>query len=252
MTRTGIARSTAAIALTSALLAPAALPATTPSTAPLVELGVPVSITGTPDRPDLWRIAPVVRTGDRVQIAFDNTLSGRSVDLCLMQPVDDFGLDNEVEAACDDDREVGISGSSRDRVTITYARATGQPILRVASLYDRVTDYSFTVERVIPKVALGTTLSSSTRTRVSVRGNARFGDNTPVSDGYVAQLRYRPPGARAFTRVLSTGSFRGGSVLLQGRIPGTAVGKRVGLQLCVLGDAQEALACAARTVRVRR
>lgn len=228
------------------------LGATSPSTAPTVAIGEPVSITGVPDNPDLWRLGFVLRTGDRVQIAFDNSENETDADLCLLGPVDDFGLDSEVEtsrcARLWDGTWVGVEGNHRYRATLTYGRPSGSGFLRVASLYDRVTNYSFTIERVIPKIVLGTVYRAAVSRRFTYRVAARRGDRTRVANGTRGVLQWRFVGGRTF-RNLSAARATSGLLTFKALLPARTRGKRVQLRSCARVSGQN-LGCIVRTLRV--
>lgn len=249
--RIKLAGSALAVICAGGLGGSSAFGAITPSTAPTVSVGVPFSITGTPDQPDLWRLDTIVRSGDKVQFAVDASAAESTMRLCLMGPTDDFGEDAEVDASCDNDVDPNISSGSLKRVTATYRRATGQPILRVSSLFDAATTYTITIERIIPKISLGTTIGSSVKRTFGYTLNGRLGDNTPVPDGTRATLKWRLAGTSAKPRSLAAVASVGGAFKFRATLPKRVIGKRVVLRACALGSDGAELKCLSKTVRVR-
>lgn len=159
MQRTALAATVVSAAQAALLLLGGAQPAwavdnTAPSRAEPVSVGVPFKAVTPNSGPDLWRLNHVVAPGERLQIAVDNTQGSERLTVCVIGPTDDFGYDSEVNAACGgDSTALGVVREGRSaRLTLTYQRAAGQPILRFSSYFDRVTAYNATVEAVLPPV----------------------------------------------------------------------------------------------------
>lgn len=227
-----------------ALVAPAAraIDNTVPSKAPVVSVGVPFTATEPNGKPDVWRLDQVVRTGDTVQLAVDNTQGSQSLNVCLLGPTDDFGYDNEVGAVgCgglfdDSAADFVVSEGRSDRASATYIRSTGTPLIRMSSLFDRVNSYTATVESITTLINIGAVAPPTAIGRTfSFAATLRHGDNSPVGDGTAAALEWRKgrgaPGPTAFTRIASATSV-GGQVLFQATLPPEAA-KRVQLRACV-------------------
>lgn len=142
----------AMLALVSATPA-SAINNTAPSRAVVISVGTPFSAVQPNAGADLWRLDRSVAPGERFQIAIDNTRGEDDLTVCVIGPTDDFGYDAEVEAACDTSRSTAVGEVNEGRsarLTLTYQRGAGQPLLRFSSASDRVTTYSATVEAVIP------------------------------------------------------------------------------------------------------
>jgi len=137
------------------LLAPAAALAadnTAPSRALPVQIATPFSGSEANGKPDLWRLESGAQANDRVQMAIDNTQGSQSLSVCLLANVDDFGYDAEVDDACDDDdtNKVTVAAGRSARLTAIYTRTPGAILLRASSLYDRVNNYTITIEQITP------------------------------------------------------------------------------------------------------
>ncbi len=238
-----------------------------PSSAPLLDLGVPFagSWFGTPDAEDdrsarhWWRIGPVVRTGDSVQVAIDNSGSPYTLRPCLVAPTDDFGADDELRK-CGSFFDGSISGGRQDRQTIRYSGPTGQPFLvLVTSRVDSPQEdsdsggYSATIENIVSRVNIGAVPPRSVKRSFAYRATLRYGDNTPAADGTLGVLQWRRArgysGPKAF-RTLASASSIGGALRFAAKIP-KRVTKRLQLRACVSQPGGTPRCTRATTVKVR-
>ena len=148
------------LALAAALAAPvAAVAATTPGTAPAVAVGVPFTGTVTDAGADLWRLSDEVRRNEKAQMLIDNRDGSGPLTVCLLGPVGDAGLADELAqtgcGATDGPRYAGsvaVAAGDRDRLSIPYPRPTGRPLIRI-SRPSGAGRYAVTVERVIRPTA---------------------------------------------------------------------------------------------------
>lgn len=215
-----------------------------PSSAVTVQPGVPFSGTwkGTPKlhggfRSHWWRLAPLLRTGDTVQVAVDNTAPEFSSFFCLIPPVDEFGADSAQEA-CEDIATV-VSRGRLSRLSLTYNGATGQPFFVALADSDAAQDddggpYTATIESITTRVNIGSVPPARVERTFSYGATLRYGDNTPVADGSRAVLEWRrakgTPGPESFTTLASAGSV-GGQVVFNAALPSEARDK-IELRAC--------------------
>jgi len=71
----------------------------------------------------------LLRTGDTVQLAVDNTAAEYNAYLCLVPPVDEFGAD-DAQRDCEND-PTRVDAGRLSRLSITYNGPTGQPFVVV-------------------------------------------------------------------------------------------------------------------------
>lgn len=222
-----------------------------PSSASLINVGVPFSGTwyGTPirirneydesDPTHWWRLAPVLRVGDTIQVAVDASQT-QVVNLCLASPVDDYGAADALSGC---GRGTGYPGAFR-RLRVPYNGTTGQPFLVVDPGYDEAASdpssgsYTVTIEKVITRVNIGTTPSRRVRRSFTYRAALRYGDNTPAADGTGGVLQWKRAGAgkgpRTWAKLAGARSTRG-MVTFRARVPKRIKAKRkFALRSCVL------------------
>ncbi len=230
---------------------------TSPSKAAAVSVGVPFAATGENGKPDVWRLDSLVRPGDKVQFAVDNTHGSEDVDVCLFGPTDDYGYDDEVNASCDglfDDRPgaFGVRSGRADRAVATYSRAAGMPFIRVSSLYDRVDNYTITVERIVRTINIGAVPPTQVGRNFSYTASLRYADNTPAADGTPVVLQWRgtkrTPGPGSFTTLASSPST-GGQAIFNAILP-TIADRKIALRACVADESDADRCTTAATVRV--
>lgn len=250
---------------------------TAPSTALSLGLGVPMGNQwlGTPRPPTngifvyhWYRPDFPIRSGDIAQIAFDATGTTRSGTLdaytsfCWVPPVDDFGAADAVNCESGD----GFSGGTKTRFRLPYSLGTpnGYLILRGRFNFDApYGTYAFTVERVQRAINIGAVAPSTVKREFTFRATARYGDNSPVSDGLATTLQWKRVGStgvgpRAFAS-LASGRTANGTIVLPARLPNTqsrALVKRrksILIRACVNpGEGNAPVCTRAFKVRVRR
>lgn len=234
-----------------------------PSSAKNVKLGVPFTggWAGTKWLPiraytHWWRLPGVVRPGDEVGIAVDNS-AGPSVDICLTSPVDDFDANDAVVYCKDQDVSSGI----HTRANFTYEGVTGQPYLVVHDSCCSGTtpsgSYTITIERIVTAVNIGMVVPRRLPASFALTANLTYSDNTPAGDGIPAVLQWRflptskdnpPPFAD-----VATGFSTGGVVTFTATMPPEAQGGKVQLRACVAqpgGDSGRCGAAASATIAV--
>ena len=224
------------------------------SDAPTLSVGIPFlsAPTAASCCDHFFRVGPLVRPGDRVQFAFDNSTDSEAIYPCLIGPTDDFGVSDEVKAAgCEFTFGDSVSANSFARLTFTYKRGTGQPFLYSHNYFDRE-PFSVTLERIIPFVGIGVTVGANVGHRPKVSAFAQWGDNTPIDNGHRAILRWRLLTDRGFPRAFGSAVFVGGRVDLRRALPRQAWGNRIGIQVCVYDSAGTKLGCKSRSVRVAK
>lgn len=236
-----------------------------PGTAPLAQLGAPLTgvWAGTPSSHPVsrrgvlfptqwWRVAPFVRTGDVLQIAVDNTRNPSDLAVCLLSPTDEFGADSAL-GACERQERI-IPRGRLDRILLRHAGSSGQPLLVFhGGLANQGGGYTAVVERVTKIVKIAADPPQRIRRKFTFRASVRFGDGTRAPDGTVGILQWtrsgRNPGPTSFTRLDGARSVRG-RLKFKARLPDSAR-NRVRLRACVIQPDGGVACTKAARVRIR-
>ena len=178
-----------------------------------------------------WRVTPLVRTGDLVQIGVDNTRGQGNLAVCLASPTDEFGADSALSGCVK--RERTVPPGRLDRIVLTQAGSSGQPLL---VFYGGGGSYSGVVEKVIRILKISVNPVGRVRHKFTFRAVLRHGDGVRAPDGTVGVLQWKrakgTPGPGSFTRLAGARS-RKGTLKFKARLPRSAQ-KRVQVRACVI------------------
>ncbi len=203
-----------------------------------------------------WRLPTALRPGDSIQLAVDNRLSNRTLNFCLVSPVDDFGADAALEGCSSTYVEPG----QQSRISLTYGGGTGRAYLiawisnccgdrgeAVPASYE-AGQYTVTIEQIVQLVNIGLAIPASLPSTFTAIANLTYGDNTPAADGIPAFLQWRPVAPRGSEPApfanLVTALSSGGTATFTGTVPTSSQGRKIQLRACVAQPGSTAVRCA--------